>query len=53
MVNCIFCKTDMDFESHTKSENDESLVTYVCPMCDTVAVFCNYEDYSSDDEVVH
>lgn len=40
-------------ESSTYSEQGEVVVTYICPMCDAVGVFCKVESDLDDSNMIH
>lgn len=39
LVDCIYCDIEMDVNSVEETENGEEAVSFVCPMCETVAIF--------------
>ena len=39
VIDCIYCDIEMDIGSVELTENGEEVVSFVCPMCETVAIF--------------
>ena len=51
LVDCIYCDIEMDVNSVEETENGEQVVSFICPMCDTVAVFL--KELEDDNDFIH
>lgn len=51
LVDCIYCDIEMDIGSVEETENGEQVVSFICPMCDTVAVFL--KELEDDNDFIH